>query len=197
MLMAALGFRAHSGWGIAVAISGSKRTPEVLARSRIEMVEGGSPGGKQPYHRAAELKFDAAERLISSATISANKMAATAVRNLVAQLSEQGVRATAAGVLAGSGRPVANLQTVLASHPAIHTAEGELFRTALLHACAECGVPANRLREKDLMQTAVSNLKLNEQQIRTRLAQMGQKIGRPWTQDEKLAALSAWLMLPS
>jgi len=195
--MAAIGFRVHSGWAMTVAVSGSKRTPEVLARFRLEMVDGQSPGGKQPYHRAAELQFCAAEELVSSATMAANQMAAAALRNFISQLSEQEVRVVSAGVLVGSGRPVGDLRTVLASHPAIHTAEGELFRNALLHGCLECAVPANRFREKELIATAVSDLRLNQQQISTRLLQMGQKVGRPWTQDEKLAALTAWLLLPS
>jgi hypothetical protein len=197
MLMAAIGFRVHSGWAMAVAVSGSKRRPEVLARLRLEMVDGQSPGGKQPYHRAAELKFSDAENLVSSATTAANKMAAKALRNFISQLSEQEVRIVSAGVLAGSGRPLGDLQSVLASHPTIHTAEGELFRNALLHACGACTLPANRIREKELVARAVGDLRLDQQQITARLQQMSQKVGRPWTQDEKFAALTAWLLLPS
>ena len=195
--MAAIGFRVHSGWAMAVAVSGSKRRPEVLARLRLEMVDGQSPGGKQPYHRAAELKFSDAENLVSSATTAANRMAAAALRKFVSQLSERGVRILSAGVLAGSGRPLGDLRSVLASHPTIHTAEGELFRNALLHACGACMLPANRIREKELIARAVGDLRLDQQQITVRLQQMGQKIGHPWTQDEKFAALTAWLLLPS
>jgi hypothetical protein len=144
---------------------------------------------------ASELNLDAAEALINSAADSAKRLATAALRKFISQVSEQGGSIVGANVLAASGRSLTDLRAILRSHPAIHTAEGELFRTALLHACHQCGILASPIREKSLMDAAISELGLTEQQITKRLVEMGQELGRPWTQDEKLATLAAWLTL--
>ena len=43
------------------------------------------------------------------------------------------------GVLA-SGRTLPALEQILASHPMVHTAEGEFFRKAIREACREIGI---------------------------------------------------------
>jgi hypothetical protein len=197
MSTTALGFRTHSGWALLVAVANPGRAPEAVARLRLEMVDSSSPGGAQPFHKAAELELNAAEALVNSAAGSANRIATVALRKFTAELSQRGMRAVGAIVLAGSGRTISDLRVLLGSHPAIHTAEGELFRNAVLHACHECGISASRIREKELLQIAAAQLTLTEQQITKQLMEMGRKLGRPWTQDEKLAALAAWLSLSS
>jgi len=46
------------------------------------------------------------------------------------------------------------LEKVLASHALIHTADGELFREALLHASNRCGLGDFRIKEKELLDRA-------------------------------------------
>jgi hypothetical protein len=60
----ALGFRAHSGWTIAVAVAGSLDNPFVLERRRIETADPSIPGSRQPYHAAERLDVRKAENLI-------------------------------------------------------------------------------------------------------------------------------------
>lgn len=96
----------------------------------------------------------------------------------------------ACGLLLASGRPLPALEKVLASHALIHTAEGELFREALRAASRECGLPLAAVRERDLFARGAADLGIPET-----LAEMGRALGPPWRQDEKFAAIAAWLAL--
>jgi hypothetical protein len=49
---AALGLRAHTGWAALVVVAGSKRSPAVIQRKRIELADRDVPGSMQPYHHA-------------------------------------------------------------------------------------------------------------------------------------------------
>ena len=82
------------------------------------------------------------------------------------------------------------LEKILASHPLLHTAEGELFRDALRAACRECGLPLTVVKERELFTRA-------SERIERHVAAMGKGIGPPWRQDEKFAAVAAWLALAS
>src|SRR5207248_1321939 len=157
-MRAVLGFRAHSGWAVAIAVAGTRRAPEVLRRTRIEMVNGTSPGGKQPYHRAAEMPFSGAEKLVNSAIQSANELAGQRLRDLIAELGNENTRIIAGRVLSASGRPLGDLESVLASHATIHAAEGELYRKALVQACANCAIPCAQIREKEIAEVATKQL---------------------------------------
>ena len=87
------------------------------------------------------------------------------------------------------------LENILASHPLIHTAEGELFREALRAASRECGVPLAAVTERELFARAAADLRIPVDAIQQRLAEMGRAMGPPWRQDEKYAAMVGWLAL--
>ena len=96
-----------------------------------------------------------------------------------------------------SGRPLSALEKILASHALIHTADGELFREALLHASARCGLRDFRIKEKELVVRAAQVLRFKGDSLMRRVAQLGRDFGAPWSQDEKFATLAAWLTLSS
>lgn len=183
---AAVGFRAHSGWAAAVALGGPAEAPVVLARRRIEMVDRGMKGAAQPYHAAVGLEIGAAERAIAKCAARAATLAGVALRGMIEELA--GHEMTACGLLLAAGRPLPALAAILASHALIHTAEGELFRDALRTASRACGLPLTEVKERDLLTRAPARL---QQQV----AQMGRTLGPPWRQDEKFAAMAAWLAL--
>ena len=99
------------------------------------------------------------------------------------------------GLLLASGRQLPALANILASHPLIHTAEGELFRDALRMASRECGMALAEVKERELLARAAADLGLPAAAIEQRLSAMGKVIGPPWRQDEKYAAMVAWLAL--
>ena len=185
---AAIGFRAHSGWAAAVAVVWE--TPVAIMRRRIEMADRGAAGPSQPYHAAVGLDIREAGQLVRSHAARAAALAETALRGMVADLRQLGHAVVGCGLLLASGRPLPPLEKILASHPLLHTAEGELFRDALRAACRECGLPLTVVKERELFTRA-------SERIERHVAAMGKGIGPPWRQDEKFAAVAAWLALAS
>jgi hypothetical protein len=192
---AALGFRAHSGWAAMVALSGPLRSPSVIDRRRVELADRAVAGFPQPYHAAEPLEFEAAERLIGRCVESAGMLAREAMDEIVQDLRGVGYQVRGAGLLLASGRPLPPLAGILASHALIHSAEGELFRDAITNACRHGSLPVTKVKEKEAFARAEEILSLSADAIQRHLLEIGRAIGPPWRQDEKLAALAAWLAL--
>src|SRR5215472_4501311 len=130
----ALGFRMHSGWGVLVAVSGDPDSLVVVDRRRIVVMDPATPGGKQPYHYAAELSPEKAEQHIAKCGALSESMAQEAINQVLAQLNERNYRVKSAAVLMAAGRSLPSLPQILGSHPLIHTAEGEFFRKCVVSA---------------------------------------------------------------
>jgi hypothetical protein len=190
--MAALGFRAHSGWAALVAVAGPAAEPTAVLRRRVDLARS-TP--RQPFHAAEPLAFDAAEDLVRRATREAAGLAESAVREAVAELRATERVPLVAGLLLAAGRPLPGLREILASHALIHAAEGELFRDVLRRASRTCGLALVEAGERELEERASRALGRPPEAIRQRLAEWGRALGPPWTQDEKRAALVAWLAL--
>jgi hypothetical protein len=194
---AALGFRAHSGWTALVALSVSKGVPCVLARQRVHLVETFTYKFRQPYHTAKRLSPDEGRAFIARVQAKARRLAYRAIRDLEDSLQAQGYHLTRCGLVLASGRPLPRLPQILASHALIHTADGELFRGAVLHAGARCGLGSTTVKEKELLSEASRVLRLKPDDLTRRIADLGRKIGPPWSRDEKFASLAAWVALAS
>jgi hypothetical protein len=192
---AAVGFRAHSGWAALVAVAGPLDAPVVVDRRRLELANPDVPGSAQPYHAAEGRRFAQAEQIVRRCADGARTLARQGLKGAVEDLRRMGQKPVASGLLLASGRPLPELAKVLASHALIHTADGELYRDALTDAAAHCRLPLLRVREREAMARAVQVLKVPEPVLARRLGEMGRPMGPPWRQDEKLAALIAWLAL--
>ena len=190
---AALGFRAHSGWAALVALGGPPEAPTVLRRTRPELIEPGVP--RQPYHEAEGEELVKAEKIIAHTRDVAMQKAASAVQLLTADLQRQGYQVAVCGVLQASGRNLPGLSQILASHALIHTAEGQLSRDVLATACEGKGFSVLRVREKELFASAAQRLHLPVVEVQSRVAGLGRGMGPPWGQDQKCAALIAWMAL--
>jgi hypothetical protein len=194
---AALGFRAHSGWTALVALSVSKGVPCVLARQRVHLVQTFTYKFRQPYHTAKKLSPDEGRAFVALVRSEARRLAYRAIRDLQDSLQTQGYRLTRCGLVLASGRPLPPLPQILASHALIHTADGELFRGALLQAGARCGLGSATAKEKELLSEASHTLRLKPDNLTRRIADLGREIGPPWSQDEKFASMVAWMALVS
>jgi hypothetical protein len=196
---AAIGFRAHSGWAAAMALvqsgASAQQAPAAIMRRRIEMADRGAAGPSQPYHAAVGLDIREAALHIGNCAARAAALAASGLRGMVEDLQRLGHRPARCGLLLASGRSLPPLERILASHPLLHTAEGELFRDALRDACRECGLPLMTVAERELLPRAAADLHISEARIESHVASMGKGIGPPWRQDQKLAAIAAWLAL--
>jgi hypothetical protein len=191
---AALGFRAHSGWAALVAVAGPVTEPVVLLRRRV-LLSKEMP--RQPFHAAEDRPFAAAEVSIRGAIEEATALAERAVQEAIAEVRALGHEPSAAGLLLASGRALPGLREVLASHALIHAAEGELFRDVLRKASLASGLRLVEVRERDLDERTAQCLRQTASALASRLAQWGKALGPPWTQDQKRAALVAWLALAS
>src|SRR5712691_6643972 len=107
----AVGWRSHSGWAVLVAVREPASSPEVLARRRVELVDGSVP--KQPYHSIAErgLSLRAGEALITRV----EKMALAAAVAATESVLEEFV-VDAVGVIGRIRRIPDELEKRLASH---------------------------------------------------------------------------------
>ena len=180
----ALGLRAHSGWAALVAVAGTVDTLRVLERRRIAIADAELSGSKQPYHAAAELPLVKAEALVRRAVESSRALAREAMDAAVATLQRQGHEVAGCGIVLGSGKTLPGLESILASHALIHTAEGEMFRDVLVWAAQEIGLPVTGVPSKELDAKALG-----------RIESYGKLIGPPWTEDQKYATVAALMAL--
>ncbi len=193
--LAALGFRAHSGWAVLVAVAGPPHRPAVVNRRRIEIADPEIPGSKQPYHAAEGWPLAKAEEYMSRCTHRTKLLAQRAVSAAVADLREKGHDVVGCGILGASGRPLTTLAAALASHALIHTAEGELFRNALIEAGRHCDLAVTKVAERELFARGAAALRIPVEELQRRVTELGRPLGPPWRQDEKYAALIGWMVL--
>lgn len=192
MKRAAFGIRMHSGWGILVAVSDEL---QIIDRRRITVTTDSGPRGNQPFHYAENLGLPKAEKYLSEYRLESERMACASIGAAANELSGRGHKIVASAVLLASGRPLPALPQILASHPLIHTAEGELFRDVVAQACESLGIPVTRYRERALEEIAQSVLAASMQSALQRLGAGGKKLGPPWTADHKAASLAAYVAL--
>jgi hypothetical protein len=195
MKQAAVGFRVHSGWTALVAVAMEDGAPCVLARSRPHLVKAFTYQFRQPYHTAADLPFDEAGAFISRVRQESRDLAYRAIHEIQADMQKQGFKLSQAAVLLASGKQLPTLDKVLASHALIHTADGELFREALLHASTRCGLSTISVKERELLNQAAETFQLRPDALLRRVTELGRPHGTPWSQDEKFATIIAWLGL--
>jgi hypothetical protein len=192
---AALGFRAHSGWTAAVAVAGSPREPVVIARRRIETADPAIAGSKQPYHAAEDLDPRKAKSLIGRCRARSLQLASDAVAAVVADLKKQGHKVVVAGVVAGSGRVLPELSAILRSHALLHTAEGEFYRDVMAEASQAGSLLVTKVPERELWEKGAAVFHISADDLEQRLKELGRSLGPPWQQDQKFAALAAWIAL--
>jgi hypothetical protein len=194
MRRAAIGFRMHSGWGALVVMS-NEGALDVVDRRRFVVADAGIPGSKQPYHYVEKSGLKEAEKYLAKCFAASGQLASAAVGELIEELDKRGYRVSASVLLMASGRALPSLAQILASHALIHAAEGEFFRTIVHKACEDIGIAVTRLRERELEQRAKEVLGNKANQTKQRISGCGKRLGSPWTQDEKIAALAATLIL--
>src|SRR2546425_8449855 len=186
MKRAALGIRMHSGWGVLVAVSGDADSVEVeiIDRRRIVTTDPTMPGAVQPYHHAAslgiaELGISEAESYLANCAAVSEHLALAAVEKVVRELDGRGYRIVGSAVLLASGRPLPPVAKILASHPLIHTAEGEFFRNAISKACERLKISVTGIRERELDELAKTEFGSAAGRGQSTISTLGRSIGPP------------------
>lgn len=195
MKSAAVGFRPHSGWTAVVVVSLEKGEPVILLRDRTHLVKVFNYSYRQPYHTAAKASLPEGRAFIAQVKADARRLASSALRSVQKKLKETDYRLTHYALLLASSRALPDLEKILAAHPLIHTADGELFREALSFASQKYGLKELHVKERELLDRAAEKLRCSEDALLRRVTELGRPMGSPWSQDEKFAALAAWLAL--
>ena len=175
-----------------MAVSGPPDAIEILARRRIVTADPEMPGAIQPYHYAMNLKLPESDKHLAKCAAASTRMAVAAIADLVKEFHIVG-----SAVLQASGRTLPSLEKILASHPLIHTAEGEFFRHTVSQACEDLQIPVTAIRQRELDERAKSAFGSAASRVQSAIANLGKTIGPPWTKDHKTAALAAALILVS
>jgi hypothetical protein len=195
MIRAAIGIRAHSGWGAAVSVSGGAAKIEVLDRRRIAITDPSIEGANQPYHFAQQQRLSEAEKYLADCAAVSERLAFDALDAIVRELRSRGYDVASCAILVASGRALPSLPQILAAHPLIHTAEGEFFRHAFRKAGERLGLPVTGVRERELDARVAAVFGSKAPGLQREIAALGRSLGPPWTTDQKTAALAALLTL--
>ena len=194
METAAIGFSPHSGWAAMVVLGGSAAAPELLARSRVQLIDDHDPESKQPYHAVEFLCVEEATRL-DGYMAAATRLAHDCIRTQSEQLKGRGITISSVGIIDSSSRKQVSLPSILASHALIHAADGDHFRNALSVAAEQCRLQVCRIPAKGLEAYASTCLRLCNDRILETAKNLGLEKGPPWGADQKKAALLAWALL--
>ena len=192
---ASLGFKLHTGWAMLVAVAGQPGEIQVLFRGRIELLPTDEPVPRFVYHEAAELPLARATALVKRAQEASQKAARLAIQNILRDLESRGAKADVCGVPCGSIPVPDDLSRILRSHPLIHTAEGALFRQAIVSACESCGLTVTATREREVWSRAAAGWSIGEPALRKEIDALRKVSGAPWNADHKTAAAVALLAL--
>ncbi len=187
-----LGFRPHTYWTAVVAMAGEPGRPRVVLRRRVDFAEGDT---RLVYHQAAEMDLSAAPAFIEDIRRRVGEVLAPAVEALVASLAAQGHGVRQAVVPRGGGRIPDRLEDIVRSHSMQHAAEGEFYRDAVARACEGAGLETRRVIERELFALAADATGLGEAGVKAHLAVLGAELGPPWSEDQRYAALAAWIAL--
>jgi hypothetical protein len=185
----------HSGWAAVVALGRTPSGPKFLACSRIDLIDGGFPESKQPYHAVEALCLAEAAPRLQLYQAQAEASAHSALQQLNADVAARGFRLGPARILESSGRKSGSLVSILSSHALIHSADGDHFRNALAAAARRIGLAVHRITARDLDAQAEAGLRRPVRELTLVAMQMGKQAGPPWGADQKKAALLAWLLL--
>jgi len=170
----AVGLAVHTGWAACVIAGGGFERPRIELREHFELL---GDLDRFVFHRAAEMRPDAAKAFVARAARDARAAALSALRQATAG------RELLACAIIGRTDPMPPLAEVVLSHPMMHTAEGMFYRDALREAAKAAGLDVRIVSPKALDTKDA------------RLAAVGRAVGKPWNADYKLATLAAWSVL--
>ena len=176
-------------------VAGGAARPEIVFRGRAEL---GDPAGRvrrNVYHAARAPEPDAAAALVEAAERIATERAAAALERTVRDAADEGVVVRSCAVVVGTIPGGARLESILASHALAHAAEGRLYQGALLQSAESRGLDTIAVPKRSIWEQGESALGLAQDELRHWSDELRREVGPPWAQDQKLAALAAWIAL--
>jgi hypothetical protein len=187
----AWGCRPHTGWAIAVLVSGNADAPVVLERRRVALCPDDLP--RMAYHAAQDLPRPRAAALVARVDAAVTRAAATVVDELERAARPHGHLVAMAVI--GHPRDLPELDAALSNHSMLHAAEGELYRAALDDAAHASGLPVLAAPPKRTVEEAAVALGTTGGDLAARLAGLRSELGAPWQADHKAATAAALMAL--
>jgi hypothetical protein len=177
-------------------VAGTVAQPEVLIRCHAELADPAGRIARNVYQRARGLEPAVAARLVDAAERTAARQAAAALDRIAREACGMGAASVrSCAVVVGASRPSARIESILASHALAHAAEGRLYQEALLRGAESDGLAALAVPRRSIWQLGESALGMSVADLRRSIDAVRREVGPPWAQDQKLAALAAWIAL--
>jgi hypothetical protein len=195
MEQAAIGIRPHSGWAALLVVAGRPGAIQVVDRRKAVITAPNIKGATQPYHFAQGQNLAAAERYLAECAAASERLAGEVLRETIQEARSRNQEVPSCAILLAAGRALPALPKILASHPLIHTAEGEFFRQSFRRAGETLGIEVTGVRERDLDECARKVFGTKADVVQREIAGLGSSLGPPWTSDQKNACLAALLVL--
>ena len=176
-------------------VAGGVARPEVVFRGRAEL---GDPSGRirrNVYQAARGLEPTEAAPLVEAAERIAAEQAAATLEQTVRAAADEGAVVRSCAVVVGTFPRGARLESILASHALAHAAEGRLYQGALLQGAESRGLDTIAVPKRSIWEEGESALGVARDELRQWIDQLRREVGPPWAQDQKLAALAAWIAL--
>jgi hypothetical protein len=188
----AIGFRVKTGRATAVVMIGPASAPRVLSRKSLQLWDPAIPESHQPWHADFELTPDESARIVPIALKAVERVALSALRNLVDEVRSAHGSIVGIALVGGSSTDPESIHN---PHMRAHAREGQLFPQALASAAKTLRIPAVTLVESEVFTTAAAKLAKSPDAIKLAVTELGRAVGKPWSAEEKAAAAAAWITL--
>ena len=173
---AVAGIYDHCGWAVVVCVAGS----EIIDRRRIELVEPGLPW--LPHHSEGQrMPIDEAVALVERVRASAALCAKRALDELPPNVNAIAIRKNPTLPPTVSER--------ITNYWANARADGVMYRNVLAEAADARGWSVSEYETKTVFAEAAAVLGIEN--IDGRMKEYAKILGKPWTQDHRLATAAA------
>jgi hypothetical protein len=188
----AVGFRVKSGWAVAVLMTATGNSTQLLDRQVLELSDPSIPDTRQPHHVIESLSGAAAEKEIERLRKIVFRIGTKAVSDFLMGHGKSGFKLMGAGIVVGSDIDPAKIGNL---HVRAHALEGRLFRSVVEDATKHFGLPFVVVTEKQIYASAEKALRIPEAEIKNHVKRAGESFDGPWRSEEKTAFLAAWMTL--
>ena len=186
-----LGVRIKSGWGATVLLGGTPERPLVLDSRRLELADPDEPATTQPHHAGTGTPQRDARVLHRLIGLIERAAGANAAR-LLDEYRASGQAPKLGVIVATSDTDPSRITN---PHIQIHALEGQLFRRVAGEALTAAGLTCITLLEANLSARATDRFGRPAAELLAELKTWRPVGGGPWRQEQKMAALGAWVSL--
>ena len=188
----AIGFRVKTGRATAVVMAGPASAPRVLSRKNLQLWDPAIPESHQPWHADFELPPDESARIVPVALKAVERVALSALRQLVDEVRTTHGAVVGIALVAGSSTDPESIHN---PHMRAHAREGHLFPQSLAAAAKTMRISAVTMVESEVFTIAAAKLAKSPDAVKLAVTELGRNVGKPWSAEEKAAAAAAWITL--